>query len=133
MNDNNPNDLHFLLLNAASSQLKAARSLRQMSAALSHLERQTSAACRQAHRVLNRNNFVLMRKMDGYRRQTRQVSDVLEGGSIEEMMALRDSLVAALASTCRYCGQSPPLDAPANGADNACWCGEISEHPHRQQ
>lgn len=108
---------NFLLLRVASEQLKAAAAMRQLASGYEALRIQVVEACDNARQIMDQSAAQSgLQAAQGAAERARSLA-ALEGGSLEEMVAERDRLLATLSRHClRYDGYSP-VDQPPCCAD----------------
>lgn len=114
-------DLETRRLTVARSRL--VDSLQELSKVLRTLQDRLSTAATETQEVLDRTRGEHARRLEGNRRLSAAVNDVLDSEDLDRMVELRDELMATMGRRCDKCDRVPPF-RELNGPMLAggCWC-----------
>lgn len=101
---------NFLLLRAAAEQLKAAHSMRELAAGYEALRNQVVEACDAARAIMDQSAALSGLQASAGAAERERSLKALEGGDLDEMIAERDRLMAALQRDCLRCDGYSPFD-----------------------
>lgn len=100
----------FLLLRAASQQMRAAKGMRELAGAIKHLETTVRTACDHASKIIDEASELSAQRAIATGEMRGRTLQALESGDIAAMEAERDRLMEQLRRGCNRCPKLSPFD-----------------------